>query len=105
MKKQTQLKVDYKLPVVITKEKSGMFVIGSPILDIVTQGKDLEEAKKRFRELAGIFFEEVMAMGTLEEVLTSFGWAKIKREWQPPVVVESSLQEVNIPAGQQYAQA
>lgn len=104
MRKLAQLKID-KLPIVITKENSGFFVVESPVLDIVTQGKDLEEAKGRFVELVLIFFEEITEMGTIEEVLTLLGWSKINQNWCPPVVVESSLQEVNIPAGSQNAQA
>ena len=107
MKKLTHLQID-SLPVIITKEKSGLFVISSPVLDIVTQGKNLNEAKKRFEELVIIFFEEITEMGTLEEVLTSLGWTeewrKEKKAWQPPVVIESSLQEINIPARAHYAQ-
>ncbi len=104
MKKLAQLKID-KLPVIATREPSGLFVVESPVLDIATQGKDLEEAKSRFVELVWIFFEEITEMGTIDEVLTSLGWSKVKNKWQPPVVVESSFQEVNVPARTQYAQA
>jgi predicted RNase H-like HicB family nuclease len=104
MKKLAQLKID-KLPVIVTKEPNGLFVVESPVLDLATQGKDLEEAKSRFSELVVIFFEEITEMDTVEEVLTSLGWSKVKKQWQPPVVVESSMQEVNVTAGTQYVQA
>ena len=76
MKDLNQLKIE-KLPIVITKEQSGFFVIGSPVLDITTQGKDLDEAKKRFVELVLIFFEEIAEMGTAQEVLGSLSWSVV----------------------------
>ena len=32
-------------------------------------------------------FEEVIKKGTLDEVLTEYGWTKIKKDWSPPVTV------------------
>ena len=104
MKKLTQLKIN-KLPVVVTKQDDGLFVVESPVLDIVTQGKELGEAKKRFGELVLIFFEEIVEMGTTDEVLNSLGWIKHRSNWQPPVLIESGLQEVNIPVMGDYAEA
>lgn len=95
MKALAQLKID-KLPIIITREDNGLFVASSPVLDLVTQGRNLEEAKTRFSELVLIFFEEIVEMGTTDEVLTSLGWSQVKQNWQPPVVVESSLQEIPV---------
>ena len=69
MKKLAKLKID-KLPVIVTRQDKGLFVIESPVLDIATQGKDLEEAKSRFAELVVIFFDEIVEMDTVDEVLS-----------------------------------
>ena len=60
--------VGIKIPVQIIRENDD-FVAYTPALDISTCGKSLEEAKKSFDELVGIFIEETIKMGTLEEVL------------------------------------
>jgi len=69
------------------KEK-GSFVAFSPALDLSTCGKTFEEAKKNFSEALDIFFEECIEMGTLHEVLESYGWEKSgKNGWKPPAYI------------------
>ena len=40
----------------------------TPALDLSTSGTTLEEAKKNFTEAVEIFFDEIVKMGTLEDV-------------------------------------
>ena len=63
------------IPVFFLKERTS-FVAYSPVVDVTTCGRTLEEAKTNFTEALDIFFEECTAMGTLEKVLESLGWEK-----------------------------
>ena len=85
-----------QLPVSIFKEGKH-FVAYTPALDLSTSGKSYDEAKTRFREIVGIFFEELVKKGTLDEVLTGLGWQKIKKQWEPPVVVSQELEKISLP--------
>ena len=84
------------LPVAILREGE-QFVAYTPALDLSTSGDTYEEAKKRFDEAAGIFFEETIQMGTLDEVLLELGWKKANNAWQPPVIVSQEQQTVQVP--------
>jgi predicted RNase H-like HicB family nuclease len=75
------------LPICFMKEK-GSFVAFSPALDLSTCGKTFEEAKKNFAEALDIFFKECIEMGTLKEVLESYGWEKVRKKgWKPPAYI------------------
>ena len=89
--------LEFKLSVSILREDKS-FIAYSPALDLSTSGKTYEEAKERFNEVVGIFFEEIIKEGTLEEVLQDLGWKKIKRKWNPPIVVSQESQTVLVPA-------
>lgn len=93
MKKVT---LQFSLPVAVLRE-GDQFVAYTPALDLSTSGNTYEEAKKRFEEAVGIFFEETMKMGTLDEVLSDLGWKKANNEWTPPVIVSQEQQTVRIP--------
>jgi len=83
------------LPVIFLRE--GKYVVAyTPALDLTTQGKDLEQTKKRFQEIVEIFFEELARMDTLETTLSSLGWEKVNSKWNAPVIIEHGIQEVPI---------
>lgn len=88
--------VKYMIPVTFFKEKNA-FVAYSPVLDLSSSGKTFEQAQSRFQEAADIFFEETVERGTLDEVLSSLGWTKIKQQWMPPIEVAHHAQAVSIP--------
>lgn len=90
------MKMITQLPVSIFKEGK-YFVAYTPALDLSTSGRTYDEAKNRFREIIGIFFEEIVKKGTLEEVLAGLGWQKIKKQWEPPVVVSQELEKISLP--------
>ncbi len=78
------------------------FIAYSPALDISTYGDSFEAARKKFEELADIFIDETIKMGTLDEVLKGLGWRKVPRpkpHWKPPVYLATTQEEVQIPAG------
>lgn len=84
------------LPVTFLREGK-QFVAYTPALDLSTSGNTFEQAKKRFSEIVGIFFEECLNMGTLESVLSDLGWNKQNSEWNPPTVVAQDTQMFNVP--------
>ena len=81
--------IQTELPVTILREGKS-YIAYTPALDISTVGKTHEEAQKRFVELVEIFFQELSEMGTLEEVLKSLGWSKVRSKWFSPVVVSQN---------------
>ncbi len=94
MDQKLTVKID-QLPVLVMKEL-GYFVAFSPVLDIATQGDTLAEAKRRFGEVVEIFFEETLKSGTLFSVLTMLGWEQKDNTLLPPVVVERSIEPIQM---------
>ena len=84
------------LPVSFLKERE-QFVAYTPVLDLSTSGNTLEEAKKNFVEAVGIFFDEIISMGTIEDVLLDLGWKKHDDDFTPPVVISQGIESFKIP--------
>ena len=93
--KKTNL--SFNLPVIITKQNK-RFVAYTPALDVSTSGKTEKEVKIRFAELANIFIEELMEMGTINDVLSELGWTKIQKKWTPPKVISSPFINMKVSA-------
>lgn len=95
----TGLKIQMSLPVMVTREGE-YFVAYTPALDLSSYGKTREKAQENFEEAIGIFLEEMLERGTLYQELLSLGWVidKKKKTVTPPIVVEHTLTEVQIPA-------
>lgn len=91
-----QVKFSANIPVSFFKEGNA-YIAYCPVLDLSTSASTFEKVKKRFSEAVEIFFEELVDMGTLDEVLANFGWTKVQRQWNPPFVVGHDLQNVTIP--------
>lgn len=81
-----------EIPVIFFKEGDKVIAF-SPALDLSTFGDSEKEARKRFAEATRIFFEEIIRMGTLEDVLTEYGWRKhtSTRSWSPPKYKHESI--------------
>ena len=88
-----KLKLNLQLPISIFREGKH-FIAYTPVLDLSTSGKNYDEVKKRFKEAVSVFFEELVKKGTLDEVLESLGWQKIKKQWTPPFLVSQESQMV-----------
>lgn len=85
---------------VIFIEENNQVTAHCPVLDIATCGYDLDEAKKNFKELVKLFFDELCRMGTIEDVLLESGWKKVRRKptkWEPPRIIGSSTEEIKVP--------
>ena len=64
-------------------EKGKWFVARCPELDFVSQGESPEKAKHNLLEVIQIQFEEMKAMGTLEEYLQECGYSRENETFEP----------------------
>lgn len=88
--------IKFALPVSILKEGNS-FIAYTPALDLSTFGDTFEDARKNFDEAVNIFFEELVKMGTVDEVLTGLGWQKQNNTFMPPVVIANQTESFSIP--------
>ena len=88
--------IKFALPVIVIKEGES-FIAHSPALDLSTAGDSFDEAKKRFEEAVGIFFEEITKNGTVDRALTELGWQKKDKEYIPPLIVGSQTENFSVP--------
>ena len=86
----------FNLPVSFLRE-ADQFVAYTPALDLSTSGSTLEEAKKNFTEAVEIFFDEIIQMGTFEDVLLDLGWKKQNKDFIPPVIISQGMESVRVP--------
>lgn len=100
MEKNKNQIIQTKIPVVFFAEGEKIIAY-SPALDLSTCGDTEEQARKRFAEATTLFFDEIVKMGTAEEVLTECGWYRLcsGKTWQPPVLKSYSEEVVQIPEG------
>lgn len=85
-----------KAPVSFLKEGK-TYIAYSPVLDLSTSAASFKKAQDRFSEVAKIFFEELVEMGTMDEVLTNLGWKKVQSRWSAPIPVSHELADISIP--------
>jgi len=78
------------LPVLFIRERR-TFIAYTPALDLSASGSSAKAARKNFETTLRLFFEEVMAAGTLDRVLREQGWSKQNHGWEPPVEVRKIL--------------
>ena len=70
----------------------------TPALDVCTSGKTEKEVKIRFAEIANVFLEELIEMGTINDVLSELGWTKVQKKWTPPKIISSPFINLNVSA-------
>jgi hypothetical protein len=99
MREEHMADISAKIPVILFQE-GDKTIAYSPALDLSTCGDTEQQARRRFSEAALIYLSELMAMGTLDEVLEESGWQKDVRKhiWISPVY-KSASEEVKIPTG------
>ena len=100
MRRNISNNFEARIPVLFFEE-GDKIVAYSPALDLSTFGKTEEQARKRFAEASMLFMNEIMEMGTVDEVLEECGWhrATSKHTWVPPVYRKCEEELVQIPAG------
>jgi len=70
-----KIQFEAKLPVTLKKDdQTGNIVACCPILDVVTQGPNKDEAKKNLIEALNLFFISCYEHGTLDEVMKERGF-------------------------------
>jgi len=69
--------VNLKLTIEIW-DRRGWYLARCPELDFVSQGPSPEEAKRNLLEVIGIQFEEMSALGTLQDYLSECGYLRDK---------------------------
>ncbi len=89
-------RMNLKIPVTVFREGRS-FIAYSPVLDLSTSGKNYKEVQRRFEEAVKIFFEELLEMGTIDEVLTGLGWIKMKNQWNAPIPVAQEFTNISVP--------
>jgi predicted RNase H-like HicB family nuclease len=93
--------VNAELPVIFFMEGK-KYIAYSPALDLSTCGDTFEQVRERFNEAVDIFFEELLKMGTLEDVLQEYGWERVlkpHKQWIPPHVIGQVQEQVKVPVG------
>ncbi|MBF0567939.1 MAG: type II toxin-antitoxin system HicB family antitoxin [Nitrospirae bacterium] len=70
--------IDFKLPVRF-KIKKSIVISSCPVLDIVSQGGTVEEARKNIEEAALLFILTCLEDGTLDSVLKQCGFKTMKK--------------------------
>jgi hypothetical protein len=90
--------IESKIPVLFFQERDKIIAY-SPALDLSTCGKDENQARRRFGEMAAIFLRECSEMGTIDEVLEECGWHWVddKSRWMPPLFKSYGEEKVQIP--------
>ncbi len=89
-----------KIPVVFFREGKSV-VAYTPILDFSSCGDSLADAQRRFSSGVKMFLDELIEMGTLDQVLTELGWKKSehpRKEWIPPHLLKHTQMDIKIPA-------
>lgn len=83
-------------------KEDGVFVVYCPDLELSSHGDTVEEAKKNFTQVMDIFFEDVIARGTLDQVLEDCGWEKVTEDdtprWIPPAIIARETLKYHIPS-------
>lgn len=64
------------------------YIAYTPTLDLSASGTTVARAKKNFETTLRLFLDELIARGTLADVLRDMGWSKHDRRWRPPVEME-----------------
>ena len=70
---KVQVKMELRIPVEI-KKKDKWFIASCPVLDVVTQGKTENSAKRNLGDALELFLTTCFEMGTLDQVLKNCGF-------------------------------
>lgn len=83
--KKTGIHVNGMLNVAIFKEGRS-YLAYAPALDLVAQGKSVNDVRKNFAEVFDIYLEETIGRGTLEKDLLRCGWNRQAGAFWPPAM-------------------
>ncbi|MEK7073811.1 MAG: hypothetical protein AAB960_00600 [Patescibacteria group bacterium] len=89
-------RLDISIPVSVFKEGT-IYIAFSPVLDLSTSASSYALVKRRFDEVVELFFEELLDMGTVNDVLSNLGWVKTRTSWAPPIPVSHEMTNIGVP--------
>lgn len=97
-RRPVKVELSIKLPYKITKRPK-WFLSSCPILDVHSQGRTLEIAKKNLVEAISLFLISCIERGTLDEVLKKCGFVPIHGFPAPMKATPSTGREnyINVP--------
>ena len=70
---RVKLQIEAQFPVMLKKEGK-YYIACCPILDVLSQGRNIKEAKKNLAEAIHLFFITCYEQGTLDEALKECGF-------------------------------
>ena len=79
---QVEIQAQFQLFGVLKKE-GGWYIAHCPPLDITTQGRTEEEAKKNLVEASELFVTSCFERGTFEQALRELGWRVVAGQTLP----------------------
>ena len=100
MKKRKISQISVNIPVMFFEENHKVIAF-TPVLDLSTTGKNMEDAAKNFEEALAIFIEECDSHGTLEDCLRSYGWVTGQSQDSglvPPRMIGNKNLAIQMPA-------
>jgi hypothetical protein len=76
--------VEISMSLICTVKQNAMdrWVAGCVALDIFSQGKTEDEAKRCLEEAIGLWVEDCLERGTLDQALPGAGWAPGISRWE-----------------------
>ncbi|WP_420266198.1 type II toxin-antitoxin system HicB family antitoxin [Candidatus Magnetominusculus dajiuhuensis] len=84
----------FSLPVKFKKKKD-VVIASCPVLDVVTQGETVEDARNNIKEAVSLFISTCLEIGTLDAVLKECGFEAAEKTARKQSQVETI--EVPIP--------
>lgn len=83
-----QLRMPLTMKIMYAEEsKNTPYVAYCPELDIASAGKDAMDAQRMLDEAIGIVLNDAAKQGTLDEYLSSVGFARQGRKFFPPKIL------------------
>ena len=93
---RVKIQFEARLPVTFKIKKNYIIAI-CPMLDVMSQGSNKEEAKKNLTEALSLFFISCYEHGTLDEILKGCGFKFLKISPNEEIESEGELIDVQIP--------
>lgn len=80
----------------VKRDTGSRWVTGCPALDLYSQGKTKDEAKRSLEEAIGLWVEDCLERGTLEQALREVGFHRV----HPEIIQPGDEHVIVSPAGE-----
>jgi predicted RNase H-like HicB family nuclease len=71
------------LPLNIWREED-MIIVDTPALGVISQGRDIDDAIKKFSEALNLYLTTAIEDDMLNDILEEYGWSKRPGAWDVP---------------------